>query len=147
MPALPVPDDIDALLAQPNYAVIASVRPDGKPHSAVTWYDWEDGRVLLTHDASRLRLQYLRANPDVSLTVIDGTDFLRHVTVTGRVDEIYEDGDFSDANRMAQRYFGTQYPDQERPRVSAWFTVETWHSWDGLSRAPIEERRERDVEL
>jgi PPOX class probable F420-dependent enzyme len=138
MPELPLPDDIDALLARPNYAVIGTVRPDGTPHTAATWYDWEAGRVLLTLDAGRVRLRHLRANPAVSMTVFDGGDFLRHVTVTGVVDEIHDDEGLRDADRMAQRYFGGPYPDRKRPRVSVWVRVERWHSWDGPSRAPIE---------
>jgi PPOX class probable F420-dependent enzyme len=139
MPGLPLPQELDAFLARTNYAVIATVRPDGTPHSAATWYDWEEGRVLLSLDATRVRLRHLRANPAVSITIFDGDDFLRHVTITGRVDEIYDDVGLGDADRLARRYFSVPYPDRDRPRVSAWVSVERWHSWDGPSRAPIEE--------
>ena len=71
MPAVPVPDDASEFLARPNAAVVATVRPDGFPHSAATWYDWEDGRVFLNMDESRLRLRYMRKNPAVALTAID----------------------------------------------------------------------------
>jgi len=139
MPKAPVSPQIDALLARPNYAVMASVRPDGTPHTAATWYDWEAGRVLLTLDAERARLGYLRANPAVSITVFDGDDFLRHVTLSGRVVELNDDEGLRVADRLAQRYFGVPYPDRERPRVSAWIEVDRWHTWDGPSRAPIQE--------
>ena len=69
MPAVPVPPEIDEFLAAANPAVVATVSPRGTAHSAATWYDWEDGRVLLNMDETRLRLGYLRANPSVSLTV------------------------------------------------------------------------------
>jgi hypothetical protein len=42
-----VPPEVDAFLAEPNPAVVATVSPSGAPHTAATWYDWEDGRVLL----------------------------------------------------------------------------------------------------
>ena len=70
MPPVPVPPEIDAFLAAPNRAVVATVRPDGTPHTAATWYDWEDGRVLMNMHEIRLRLGYLRANPGVALTVL-----------------------------------------------------------------------------
>jgi PPOX class probable F420-dependent enzyme len=137
MPRAPIPADVETLLARPNYAVMATVRPDGAPHSAVTWYDWEGGRVLLTLDGGRVRLRHLRENAGVSLTVVDGCDFLRHVTVSGHATEIAPDDGLVVADRLAQRYFGVPYPDRERPRVAVWMEVEAWHSWDGNSRGPM----------
>src|SRR5262249_55845755 len=63
MPRLPLPAELSEFLALPNPAVIATLRADGSPHTAPTWYDWEDGRVLLNMDASRVRLGHLRRDP------------------------------------------------------------------------------------
>jgi nitroimidazol reductase NimA-like FMN-containing flavoprotein (pyridoxamine 5'-phosphate oxidase superfamily) len=71
MPRVPVPPEVDELLRRPNPAVIATLRPDGSPHTVPTWYDWEDGRVLLNMEDTRLRLGYMRRDPRVSLTVLD----------------------------------------------------------------------------
>ena len=70
MPRVPVSPEVDELLRRPNPAVIATLRPDGSPHSVPTWYDWEDGRVLLNMEDTRLRLGYMRRDPRVSLTVL-----------------------------------------------------------------------------
>ena len=43
MPPTPVPPEIEEFLKQPNPAVVATVRPDGSPHSVATWYDRIDG--------------------------------------------------------------------------------------------------------
>ena len=48
MPPVPVPPEVDAFLAWPNPAVVATVSPSGEPHTAATWYDWEDGRIRST---------------------------------------------------------------------------------------------------
>ena len=48
MPKPPLPPRVEALVRKPNPAVVASIRPDGTPHTAASWYDWEDGRVLLS---------------------------------------------------------------------------------------------------
>jgi len=80
MPHVPVPPEVDAFLARPNPAVVATVRPDGSPHTAATWYVWEDGRVLLNMEDTRLRLGYMRANPQVVAQI--GT---RRVPATGRI--------------------------------------------------------------
>ena len=85
MPRVPVPPEIDEFLARPNPAVVATVSPRGAPHTAATWYDWEDGRVLLNMDESRLRLRYMRQNPAVALTVLGEDDWYGQVTLLGRL--------------------------------------------------------------
>ena len=106
MPRVPVPPEVDAFLAQVNPAVVGTVRPDGSPHTAATWYDWQDGRALLNMEDTRLRLRYLRADPRASLTVLAEGDWYRHVTLLGRVASIEEDVGLSDIDRLAVRYTG-----------------------------------------
>ena len=91
MPKPPLPDELQALLREPNPAVMASLKPDGGPLSVATWYLWDDGRVLVNLDHSRARLEHLRADPRVSLTVLDTDDWYRHVSLRGRVTEIVAD--------------------------------------------------------
>ncbi|HZT53401.1 MAG TPA: PPOX class F420-dependent oxidoreductase [Gaiellaceae bacterium] len=134
MPRLPVPPELDAFLARPNPAVVGTVRPDGTPHTAATWYDWEDGRVLLNMDEGRLRLGYLRENPAVALTVLDADDWYRHVSLLGRVVSIEEDEGLRDIDRLAVRYTGKPYANRERRRFSAWMQPERWHAWPRRGR-------------
>jgi ribosomal silencing factor RsfS len=70
-----LPDRIRTFLAQPQPAVIASVRPDGQPVSVATWYLLDGDEVLVNMDAGRRRLAYLPADPRVSLTVLDSGDW------------------------------------------------------------------------
>ena len=67
MPAAPVPPDVEEFLRKPNLAVVATLRPDGSPHTAATWYDLEDGLVLLNMEDTRLRLRFLRRDPRAAL--------------------------------------------------------------------------------
>ena len=85
MPTPPLPDELDQVLARPNPAIIGSVTPDGAPNTVATWYLWEDGRALVNMDEGRKRLEYLRANPRVSLTVLDGDSWYRHITLHGMI--------------------------------------------------------------
>ena len=129
MPPVPVPPELDALLAQPNPAVVGTVRPDGSPHTAATWYDWEGGRILLNMEDTRLRLGYLRQNPHVSLTVLAAGDWYHHVTLLGRVVSLDEDAELRDIDRLSLRYTGRPYAKRDRPRFSAWVQPERWHAW------------------
>jgi PPOX class probable F420-dependent enzyme len=124
----PVPENIAKILAQPNPAVMATVRPDGAPVSVATWYLYEDGRVLLNLDATRKRLEHLRADPRVSLTVLDGDTWYRHISIQGRV-TITPDEDLAGIDRLATHYTGGAYPNRENPRVDAWMEIESYHAW------------------
>src|ERR1700694_517689 len=106
MPKGPVPPSIAEFLALPHFAVVATLRPDGSPHTVATWYDWEDGRVLLNMDESRLRLQFLRRDPRAGLTVLDEGSWYSHVSLIGRVVSIETDPDLTDIDRLALRFPG-----------------------------------------
>jgi PPOX class probable F420-dependent enzyme len=129
VPKPPLPPRLDAFLAKPNAAVIGTVRPDGSPVTVATWYDWEEGRVLVNMDEGRRRIAHLRADPRVSLTVMDIANWGSHVSLQGRVVSLEDDPDLRDIDRLSVRYLGEPYPDRERRRVSAWIEVEQWHAW------------------
>jgi PPOX class probable F420-dependent enzyme len=131
VPVLPVPPEVDEFLARANPAVIATLRPDGSPHTVPTWYDWEDGRVLLNVDESRLRLRFIRRDPRASLTVLDGETWYRHVSLIGRIVSIEDDPELADIDRLALRYTGKPFRRREAKRVSAWLEPERWHTWEG----------------
>ena len=130
MPKPPLPDELAELLAKPNPAVIATLRPDGSPHTTATWYLWENGRVLVNMDESRKRLEHLRRDPRVSLTVLD-ENWYTHVSLLGRVVSLEDDEDLADIDRLSRHYGGREYPTRDRGRVSAWIEVERWHAWGG----------------
>ena len=129
MPRVPVPPEVDQLLSRPNPAVVATLRPDGSPHSVPTWYDWEDGRVLLNMEDTRLRLGYMRRDPRVALTVLADDGWYRHVSLLGRIVSIEDDEDLADIDRLAVRYTGQPFRTRDRKRVSAWLEPERWHGW------------------
>ncbi len=110
-------------------AVIATVRPDGFPMSVATWYDWEDGRILVNMAAGRARLGWMRATPKVSLTIFDD-DWYRHVSVFGTVVSIVEDADLADIDRLAMRYTRKPFRNRKAHRISAWIEPKGWHGWD-----------------
>ncbi|MFJ9720970.1 PPOX class F420-dependent oxidoreductase [Streptomyces sp. NPDC101213] len=128
----PLPPEAVELLSRPNPCVMATLRSDGTPVSTPTWYVWDDGRVLISLDESRVRLKHLRRDPRVTLTVLDGENWYTHVTLIGRVTGFHEDEGLADIDRISSHYTGNPYPDRVRPRVSAWIEVERWHGWGAM---------------
>ena len=130
MPKPPLPDEHRALLAKPNPSVIGSVTPDGASNTVATWYVWDDGRVLVNMDEGRKRLEYLRQNPRVSITVLDGDSWYRHITLHGTI-TLEDDPDLAVIDRISKHYTGNQYAQRDRGRVTGAIEVESWHAWDG----------------
>ncbi len=129
VPPVPVPPEVDAFLARPNPAVVATVSPTGEPHTAATWYDWEDGRVLLNMDEGRLRLRYMRQNPAVALTVLGEDSWYAQITLLGRVVSIEDDPDLAGIDRLSIRYYGKPFHSRDARRVTAWMEPHRWSSW------------------
>ncbi len=126
---LKIPSQVDEFLRRPNPSVMGCVRPDGFPMTVATWYDWEDGRILVNMDAGRRRLAWIKGNPKVSLTVF-GDDWYRHVSLYGLVVSLHDDTDLSDIDRLALRYSGNAFRSRTAKRVSAWIEPHGWHVWD-----------------
>lgn len=130
MPRPPLTDAAMSLVAQPNPAVIAVVRPDGQPVSVATWYLLEDdGRILVNMDGGRKRLAYMRHEPRVSLTVLNEGAWGTHVSMQGWITEWRDDPEFVDIDRLSRRYGNGVYPNRLRPRVSALIEIDYWHGW------------------
>ena len=56
METRPLQESFKDLLMEPNMAVIATVRKDGRPQCVPTWYEYSDGHLLLNMTTDRLRL-------------------------------------------------------------------------------------------
>ena len=129
MPKPPLPDDLRTLLGKPNPAVITTLRKDGQPVSVATWYVLDGDRILVNMDETRKRLEHLRNDPRVSLTVLDEAGWYTHVSLLGRVTELVDDDGLRDIDRISRHYTGNPYPNRESPRVSGWMEIDRWHGW------------------
>lgn len=128
MPKSPLPEHVTAFLSKPNPAVIATVTATGAPSSVATWYEWENGRALVNMDAQRRRLEHIRAEPRVSLTVLDPETW-SHVSIRGRVVSLQPDHHLRGIDRLSRRYQREPFAVRDRPRITGWIEVDSWHAW------------------
>ncbi len=133
MPKLPLPAPVVALLHRPNPAVIATVRPDGHPVTVATWYLLDGEEIVVNMAAKRKRLDYLRADPRVALTILDSESWYSHVSIVGRVISIVDDPDLAGIDRQSMQYGGNPYPNRVEPRVDARIAIDTWHAWGAIA--------------
>ena len=138
MPKLPLPAGVRGLLEKANPAVICALGLQGQPVSVPTWYLLDGDRLLVSMDEGRRRLDYLRNDPRVSVTVLDEAGWDTHVSVRGRVVELRDDDHLADIDRLARRYTGGPFAARERKRVSAWVEIDHWHGWSGLGSISVD---------
>jgi hypothetical protein len=124
-----LPDDAVAFLQEPQHAVLGWVTRHGRPITVATWYDWDPSGILINMDADRRRLASLAPGSPVSLTALDTDNWYRHVSVLGSIRELRPDDSLADIDRLSFRYTGAAYGVRDRPRVSAWIEIESWHGW------------------
>ena len=122
-----LPDDVRALFEGPNYAHVATLMPDGAPHSVPVWAGVEDGRIaFLTSPGSR-KARNLARDPRVAISVTVHDRPFTMASVRGRVSEPLEgDPAWEIIDRLAHKYTGGPYP-LRTDRVV--FLVEPEHAW------------------
>jgi PPOX class probable F420-dependent enzyme len=98
------------VLLEPNFGVVAAVRPDGTPHQTVVWVDYDGERALFNTAEGRKKLDYLRRDPRVSLLVVDRNDPWRWISVSGEA-ELVEQGAEEHIHKLGKKYRGwDRYP-------------------------------------
>jgi PPOX class probable F420-dependent enzyme len=107
---------------------MGTVRPDGAPVTVATWYLYRDGKLVVNMDEGRARLDHIRNDPRVSITVLDGEDWGTHVSVRGRM-TLIDDPGLQQIDEIARHYTGKAYPQRDRGRITGVVEIETWHGW------------------
>jgi PPOX class probable F420-dependent enzyme len=73
------------LLDARNYAVLATVNPDGSPQTSAMWVGRDGGDLLFSTLEGRVKHRNMRRDPRVSVTVLDSLDPENYVELRGRV--------------------------------------------------------------
>jgi PPOX class probable F420-dependent enzyme len=122
--AIPIPEDVRALLDRPNYVHLATLRADGSPRSWVVWAGTEGERVLVCTDTSTWKAKDMQRDPRVSLSVADLDNPYRMGAVQGRVVEVRPDADNAFMDVLSHKYTGQPFPHRSPDRVCFVIEVE-----------------------
>lgn len=95
------------LVDEPRPAVLATTRPDGRPHAAPVWFDLDGDEVVFMTGADTVKGRNLAADPHVALCVQDDRPPFSFVLVEGTA-ELFEDADelLRWGTRIGGRYMG-----------------------------------------
>ena len=123
--ATPLSDATRTLIDGRNYAVVATINPDGGPQSSVIWVGRDGDDVLFSTVEGRRKHRNLVRDPRASITVIDSADPENYVELRGRVTMSPDEGRRFDTE-LSWKYDGRD-PGRDRPgavRVIVRLTVD-----------------------
>jgi PPOX class probable F420-dependent enzyme len=116
--------DVRRILSTNVVAHLATVLPDGAPHSIPLWVDPEGDYIAIMTGPDSRKARNLRRDPRVALSLTPADNPFEPVIIRGRVEK-WIDGDAGWAiiDRIATKYIGGPYP-REQERVVALIAVE-----------------------
>ena len=130
--------DADArrILEGPNFAHVATVLPDGAPHSVPVWIHFDGERISFFTQTGSRKARNIERDPRVALSLLDAENPYREAWVRGRVVERRDDeGLWETIDAMSVRYLGKPFP--WRSPGSVLYTVEIERSgFYGLPLSP-----------
>src|SRR5690348_6316364 len=102
--------DVRRVLDGTSIAHLATVLPDGSPHTVPLWIDAYGDQVVFLTGPQSLKARNLRRDPRVALSIAPVDDPFTPVLVRGRVVEWLEgDAAWEIIDRIAAKYIGGPY--------------------------------------
>ncbi|WP_350280082.1 pyridoxamine 5'-phosphate oxidase family protein [Kribbella sp. HUAS MG21] len=101
---------VRAAVESTSIAHLATVLPDGAPHSIPLWVSTLDDKIVFLTGPNSLKAKNLRRDPRVALSIAPVDNPFEPVVVRGRLVE-WIDGDAGWAlvDQIAQKYIGQPY--------------------------------------
>jgi len=105
-------DDTRALLDGKNFATVATLDPDGSPHTSVVWFLRDGDDVLFSSLAKRRKVKNLERDPRVALSVFDLGNPYHSVDIRGTATLVVDDGKELPV-KVSQKYLGEDPPPED----------------------------------
>jgi PPOX class probable F420-dependent enzyme len=115
-------------LERPHPAVIATVRQDGSPVTAATWFAVVDGRIMLSMNTAGARVGRIRSNPNVALTVL-ADEWYSQLSISGHAIEIRDDPLLADVDALSMHYDGEPYDVRDQPTTTVIVEIDRWYAY------------------
>ena len=106
-----LPENVRAMLERANFAHVATVLPNGAPHSVPVWIALEGDRLAFFTQPGSRKARNLEADPRVAISIVDSDNPYSMAQIRGRVVEtVGGDEALAIMDRMAVRYTGEPFP-------------------------------------
>jgi PPOX class probable F420-dependent enzyme len=97
------------LFDDPNFAVLSTLEPDGRPHSTVTWVKRDGDDVLFALPATRRKTANLSRDPRAAVVIFDAASPYDSAQVQGTA-ALADDPDGILVEELSRKYTGGPYP-------------------------------------
>ena len=101
-----IPDSHLDLIEGPLVVTLATIMPNGQPHTSVIWCRYEDGTIRFSTSQGTQKDKNLRRNPYVSMLAVDTQNPNRYLEVRGKVIEQYTEDALAELDKITQLYTG-----------------------------------------
>ena len=119
--SLPIPSTHIDLLTRPICGVLTMMGPRGRPESSLVWVDHDGASARINTTLERRKGRNLRANPRLSLLVVDPENTARFIQIRGDA-ELVTDGAREHVDELTRKYtahprfYGHVYPMEQASR-------------------------------
>jgi PPOX class probable F420-dependent enzyme len=111
--------DVRRVLAGTPIAHLATVLPDGSPHTVPLWADTRGDQIVFLTGPHKRKARNLRRDPRMALSIAPADDPFTPVIVRGRVVEWLEgDAAWEIIDRISTKYTGAPYSRREERIVA-----------------------------
>jgi len=111
--------DVRSILDGTPIAHIATVLPDGAPHSVPVWVGTHGDHVVILTGPHTRKARNLRRDPRVAISLTPADNPFQPVLIRGRVVEWIEgDAAWEIVDRIATKYVGGPYSRDERRDIA-----------------------------
>ena len=114
---------VHKILRSKAFAHLATIGPDGAPHSSPMWFLWDGEYLKFTTTTTRQKYRNMQRDPRVAVSITDVDDPYTAVEFRGRVDRMEADptGAFYDA---LAKHYGVPWGYRGDPRVILYMTID-----------------------
>jgi PPOX class probable F420-dependent enzyme len=105
----PLTDEVRTMFDGPNFAVLSTLEPDGKPQSTVVWVQRDGDALLIALPRKRRKTANLARDPRATVVVFDPANPYRSVQVQGTA-TLEDDPDGALIAELSHKYVGGPYP-------------------------------------
>lgn len=99
-----------SLIDRPNFAHLATLMPDGAPHSTPVWVGREGEHIVIGTSDGSLKSRNTHRDPRVSLSIVDFHNPYEELQIRGRVVEHRPDPDLKTLDATSHKYIGKPFP-------------------------------------
>jgi PPOX class probable F420-dependent enzyme len=106
-----LPPEVRTLLEGANFGHLATLMPDGSPHSVAVWVGIEDGRVVFFTQPSSQKARNIARDGRVAISITDHDQPYKTARVRGRLVATREgDAALEVIDRLSRKYTGEPFP-------------------------------------